>query len=107
MVLSEEQRAALTEAAKEAGLDPAEVIAEAGKLDGAEAEAEPAGEKAAEAPAAKGEIKIFGYHLPFMTPKEIRASIGITSAIVDQDMPSGEWLAKHGGAPAAAKGEIA
>jgi hypothetical protein len=42
-----------------------------------------------------------------MTPKEIRASIGITSAIVDQDMPSGEWLAKHGGAPAAAKGEIA
>lgn len=99
MPLSDEKRKELHDAAQAAGLDPDEVVAEAEKIAGEDAppEAKPAGEKAEAAPAPKGEVKIFAYHLPFMKVREVRASIGLADRIDDDEMPTGEWLAKHGG----------
>jgi len=49
-------------------------------------------------PSGNGEPpKIFQYHLPFMRVSEIRAAIGLTDSVPDDDMMSQEWLAKHGG----------
>lgn len=104
MKITEEQRTKIVEAAKAAGVDPAEALAEAEARPEpspppAPAPATPDKKPASSAPAADGGGKIFAYHLPFMTPNQILASIGVESKLgPDGDMPSGEWLALHDGA---------
>lgn len=43
------------------------------------------------------EVRVFAYHQPFMKVKEIRAGIALTESVPDEDLFSGEFLAKHGG----------
>lgn len=45
--------------------------------------------------------KIFQYHLPFLRVHEIRAFIGLTERIANDDMLCGEFMARFGGALAA------
>jgi hypothetical protein len=97
MALSPEKRAQVQALAKEIGVDPDELIAEAEDLSPApaEKEAEPSPTKDA-APA--GEVKIFAYHLPYLTTAEVRKSIGFDpSGVPEPNMPTGQWLAKYGG----------
>lgn len=42
----------------------------------------------------KAERLLIG-HFPFMTTNEIRAAIGL-GPLADGNLPSGEWLARHG-----------
>lgn len=45
-----------------------------------------------------GEIKVFQYHLPFMTVAEVRKTIGLApDGVPDASMVTGAWIAKHGG----------
>ena len=90
MALTERQRAALRAHAEAEGLDADELIAAAEEPDEGDA---------GESKAAPGEPpKIFQYyHTPFLRVFEIRASIGFSERVEDDDMWSAEFLAKHGG----------
>lgn len=93
MPLSAEEKKQLLEAAAQEGVDPEELVRVAEEMAAGQA----VGDRA-EPAAAADPPKIFQYHLPFMKVSEIRSSIGLTASIGDDEMPAGEWLAKHGGA---------
>jgi hypothetical protein len=79
-------RQELIDAARQAGEDPDEVIAEAERLiDGGDGGTT----AAADAP-------LFQYLLPFFTVDEIRATRGL-GAVEDGAMLAGQWIERHGG----------
>jgi lambda family phage portal protein len=47
--------------------------------------------------AAAEEVKVFAYHQPFMTVKEIREGIGLDPNIEDSELFANEFVAKHSG----------
>lgn len=100
-MLSDEQKQRLREAAIREGVDPEALIAAAAEDPNDDNEDKPS--RDAPAKATDGEVKIFAYHLPFLTVAEIRKSIGL-GPIADDGMPSGAWLAKHAGPAAPSEG---
>jgi hypothetical protein len=91
MPLTSKQRAALEAKAKEHGVDPARLIAEA------EALSDPA------APGTKqkssGEQpKLYMYLLPFVRVREVREVwLGLGESFPGDEEVASEWAAKHGG----------
>lgn len=90
MALSEAQRAKLEAEARSRGLDPAKLIEAAEKRAGKTAgpDAEPSG--ADEPP------KLFQYHLPFVTVKEVRSKwLGLSAPFAGDDEVASDWSARH------------
>lgn len=100
MPLKPEQREALEAAAKARGLDPAKLIARAESRadkpeEGKTTEAGPEGGKS-------DPPKVFAYNMGLLKAHEMRAYMGFSERVADDDLFVGEFLAKHGGAPATA-----
>lgn len=102
MPLTSRQRAALEAKAKEAGVDPNKLIAEAeSMLDSGEPDA--AGGSDAKPPgmSAKGEKpNLYMYHLPFVTVNEVRTIWLDLAPVAGGDEYAGIWAAKQGGGKA-------
>ena len=94
-MLTEKQRAALTAAAKEQGVNPVDLIEEAEALSGdggKPAEPDKPGTSSSGEPP-----KLFMYHLPFVRVREVRQVwLGLTESFPGDDEIASEWAAKHG-----------
>ncbi len=102
MPLSQEQKDHLTAEAEKRGLDPAKLIAAAEDHLAQAVESQPkdsGGAKAAkESGATPDQPKLFQYHLPFVTVKEVRQHwLGLTDSFPGDSEVASEWAAKHGG----------
>lgn len=98
-MLTKLEEAALRKRAEEQGIDPEEYLAAARAVDAEASAGDKGGAAPKGAPGAAEPPKLFQYHLPFITVKELREKwLGLTEKIDDEDLPCGEWLAKHGGA---------
>jgi hypothetical protein len=94
MPLTSAQRTALEAKAKEAGVDPAKLIAEAEKISSNGSASEPKAPGAA----AKGEKpNLYMYHLPFVTVNEVRENWLDLPPVAGGDEYAGAWAAKQGG----------
>lgn len=94
MSLTEQQIAALRQAAASEGVDPDALVAAAREQAAGDAPSMGDGEP----------IKLFQYHLPFIRVRELRARwLGLDESIADDELPCGQWLEKHGGAMSSAK----
>lgn len=93
MPLTSKQRAALEAKAKEKGIDPAELIAEA------EALSAPSTDAKTKPDAPSGEQpKLFMYLLPFVTVKEVREVwLGLSDSFPGDNEVASAWAAKQGG----------
>lgn len=99
-MLTPEQKAALAQVAEREGVDPQELVSAAERIVAADAGG---GQKPA--PATPGaEIgksappKLFMYHLPFVTVKEVRQRwLGLTDSFAGDAAVASEWAADHGG----------
>ena len=89
--MTPDQEARLRARAEAEGLDAEALVALART-------AAPSTADAPEPDAPKTEVKIYQYHLPFMRVRELRAFIGLSERIPDDDALCGEFLARHGGA---------
>ncbi len=94
MPLNAKERDALRAEAERQGMDPDEFIAGAEAADEVPDKKKPDGSAGGGVPPA--EVKVYQYHLPFMTVNEVRAFIGLP-ATAGGDVTTGEWLASHGG----------
>jgi len=94
MPLTNQQRAALEAKAKEHGVDPAKLIAEAESL----ISASPArADKGKDAPSAE-QPKLFMYLLPFVTVREVREVwLGLSDPFPGDREIASAWAAKQGG----------
>jgi hypothetical protein len=94
MPLTDKQREALEAKAKERGIDPAKLIAEAeSTLSGSTAS--PKSRDAADATAEKP--KLFMYLLPFVTVREVRENwLGLTDSFPGDGQVASTWAAKQG-----------
>lgn len=101
MPLTREQKSRVEAAAESLGADPSEMVALA-EQELAGEEGDSGGKESSAKKPDTAEVKIFAYHHPYMTVAEIRETIGMEpGGVPDPQMTSGEWLAKHGGGPAA------
>lgn len=93
MALTSQQRAALEAAAKERGIDPAKLIAEAEAMSGSdETSAKESEPSSAEPP------KLFMYLLPFVRVREVRKIwLKLEESFPGDDAVAAEWAAKFGG----------
>lgn len=96
MALSQDQRDRVIAMAEEAGLDTDEALREAERQmsegDGSEGD----GDEAKQRPEA--DRFLIGF-LPYVRVRELRQDwLGISERIEDDDLPTGRWLLKHGGA---------
>jgi len=95
MPLSSKQRAALEAKAKEKGLDPAKLIAEAESMQSA---APAKSENSKDAPASTEQPKLFMYLLPFVTVREVREVwLGLKESFPGDSEVASAWAAKQGG----------
>lgn len=95
MSLSDEDRAALEALAKEHGVDADALIAEAEKA-AEEDEQGPASKNADAAPSGGEEVKLFQYHLSFVTVRELRQKfLRLTEPFPDDGLPCVVWQMKH------------
>lgn len=92
MPLSAEQKAKLQAEAARRGIDPAKLIAAAERA----IDADSAGPEARSS--APGDPpKLFQYHLPFVTVREVRQKwLGLTESFPGDSAIASEWAAKHG-----------
>lgn len=96
MPLTSKQRALLEASAKENGVDPAKLIAEAEAITGEGAE--DAGDPKTPGAAAKGvKPNLYMYHLPFVTVNEVRTIWLDLDPVAGGDEYAGVWAAKQGG----------
>ena len=96
MPLTSQQRAALEAKAKEVGVDPVKLIAEAEGLLAPKSAASPDSSTAPDATAEKP--KLFMYLLPFVTVKEVRENwLGLTESFAGDGEVASSWAAKQGG----------
>lgn len=94
MITAEEERD-LRAMAEQLGRDPEAFVAAARKADGEQSK-KPAADKS-EAPSPE-KPKLFQYHLPFVTVKEVRSNwLGLTEQFAGDGEIAAEWAAKHGG----------
>jgi hypothetical protein len=95
--LDPQKRQELIDAATAAGVDPAEVIAEAEKIAAGEASTGDREEQKGGLPALTAEAApIFAYLMAFFTADEIRKTRGFGPG-KDGQLYAGEWLERHGG----------
>lgn len=94
MPLTNQQRSALEAKAKEHGVDPQKLIAEAEAMMSAEPTR---AEKTGDAPT-KEQPKLFMYLLPFVTVREVREVwLGLTDSFPGDNQVASAWAAKQGG----------
>lgn len=96
-MLTSKQRVALEAKAKEAGVDPAKLIAEAEQLAGSGDETPDAKSKDSKSAPAAEQPKLFMYLLPFVTVREVREKwLGLTESFAGDDEVASSWAAKQG-----------
>lgn len=103
--MTEAQIARVREAAVAEGLDPDRIEQAVKDLLGetkpdkeGEEKDESVDEKATPSPTKAPEDKpLFQWHTPFVRVVELRARLGLTERIADDDLLCSEFLAKHGG----------
>ena len=92
MPLTDKQRAALEAKAKENGVDPAKLIAEAEAMSGGSDASGSKASSGAEQP------KLFMYLLPFVTVREVREVwLGLSESFPGDGEVASAWAAKQGG----------
>lgn len=92
-MLTDEQRDALEAAAKEAGVDPDDLIKEAESLSSGPPRAE-----SSEDAATKEQPKLFMYLLPFVRVREVRKIwLGLDESFPGDNEIASAWAAKQGG----------
>lgn len=98
MPLTSKQRRALEAKAKEAGISPRDLIAEAEAMSGgAPTRSEESGDAPDKAPSAE-QPKLFMYLLPFVTVREVRSVwLGLTDSFPGDGQVASAWAAKQGG----------
>lgn len=95
-MLTEDQKNKLRTRAADVGVDPDALIAEAEKIGYVSNQAGNATPLPKSAPA--DPPKLFQYHLPFVTVREVRQVwLGLTEAFPGDDRVAAEWAAEHGG----------
>ena len=88
-MLSPEQKTKIEAEAARRGLDPAELVRAAEQEQGS-TETPPAG--------GPDKPKLFQYHLPFVTVREVRKNwLGLEAPFAGDSEVASEWAAKHGG----------
>lgn len=97
MPLDQRQRTAVEGEAKRRGIDPAKATAAAERIVDKAPSRSPAGDASAATPAASDKPILVGF-APFVRVREVRAYMGLTERIPDDDMMCGEFAAKYGGA---------
>lgn len=98
MQLDPKQRTRIEAEAAKRGADPKAAIAHAEKIAAARDKAAPGG-KSKDAPAdAAAERQILVGFVPFVKVREVRAYMGLTERIADDEMMCGEFAAKYSGA---------
>ena len=107
MPLDQARRDRITAEAEKRGIDPALAIRAAEKIAASRDRAGPASAGEGEAPAPSGSKPTFECFLlgalPYLTVREFRAEwLGLAARIPDDDLITGDFLAKHGGAPTSA-----
>lgn len=104
MALSDSERQALRDAAEDAGLDPAELIAVAEEV-GRPAAAADTEKDGGEHSQPIAERLLIGF-LPFIRVRELRRIwLKLDEDFPDEDMPIADWMVKHGAKPAAGSDE--
>lgn len=94
MPLSSNQRAALEAKARERGVDPAKLIAEAESM----LSADQSGSGNAQDAAPAEQPKLFMYLLPFVTVREVRQVwLGLSDSFPGDGEVASAWAAKQGG----------
>lgn len=87
--------------AEKRGQDPDAAVARAEEVSASRGTGPPASKSKAapEDGATTGTGQILVGFLPFVFVKEVRAYMGLTAPFPDEDLPTGDYLAKHGAAP--------
>lgn len=98
MPLTNKQRAAIEAKAKEAGVDPARLLAEAESISsGQSAAPDTKGDSSRSVPSTE-QPKLFMYLLPFVTVREVREVwLGLSDSFPGDDEVASAWAAKQGG----------
>lgn len=95
-MLTEDQKNKLRTRAADSGVDPDALIAEAEKITSASDQTGNAAPSPGSAPT--DPPKLFQYHLPFVTVREVRQVwLGLTEAFPGDNRVAAEWAAEHGG----------
>lgn len=97
--MTSEDEQSLRAEAEAAGLDPDATVAAAKRLESAgESDAKPAKPGTAVDPTGPEQPKLFQYHLPFVTVREVRAKwLGLTDPFAGDSEIAAVWAAKNGG----------
>ena len=90
-MLTSQQRAALEAKAKETGVDPAKLIAEAENISAG-------GQASSSVTQPADQPKLYMYLLPFVTVREVREKwLGLSDSFAGDSEVAAEWAMKHGG----------